>query len=220
MADAKTWDDWTHAAFNIAGALAFLCAGAWTVVTFGVLGQRQRAAAENEHLRVQNEKLRQEMVRQASVSFELEASQVADPIHHEYILEITTTVRNAGNTVTVIDINEQPIRVDRVQFGPHGKFDATEIMKADLYVSGQATLSPAGGLVIMPQQTMRCASAVRLDGPGLYLIILSIQRPLADHEVAYAAGVARGAHIRWSASKLVSVPPYQPAVSVNRLARP
>ncbi|MDQ5872752.1 MAG: hypothetical protein M3547_11185 [Acidobacteriota bacterium] len=197
---ASTLEQATHALWHSVATVGLLGAAVWTLHTFSALDARRKALAEAGKLDVEVEKLRE-----SSVTLGLEASQIVDPVSNDYILNITTTIKNNGTEAAAAHLGKEPIKISRVRFGSGGELVGEEVIRAGLYVSGVTVPVEARGIFVMPQEARGWTTPVQVDAPGLYLVIVTIPRPPDDQAKAVHAGMPPDERAVWSASKLVSV---------------
>jgi len=192
---------------SIAVTIAIIVGGIWTVITFDMLGQVDRARVELVHLN-------RELQEQAVPNIQIQAIQLFLPHDSAKYVHTIVTIENRGNKTATLAINEAPLQVTHVSIGAnnqriYGETFAPLPLPVPLLID--TTAKPAPGKVIYPYATeIRSGGKTvlnfltRVSRSGLYW--LAFNAPVSIEDQANLNGrSAKGVSSYWATGQLFVV---------------
>lgn len=106
--DSEKYSHYASAFQNIIIVLSIVCTGAWTIQTFDVLQQKERAAADLEELqeRITNTESTNILINTQIVDYNSEGND-----NDEKGLIIDVTIKNQGKSKVSFDLSDSPLKV-------------------------------------------------------------------------------------------------------------
>ena len=181
MIDHERVKNLASALQSVCVSLAVVLGGIWTALTFGVLGQAQRARAELQ-------KLQLELSRQAVIETEIRAEQFSLLGDSSRYISAIVEIKNVGQRNTVIDF-KFPFCARRIRFNESGRQVEDDLFQSLYFgavLPGVAPEDVIGRSVLRAGAKEQHPYAVRVDGPGLYLLTFFAEVDPGEIEVVRA----------------------------------
>lgn len=185
--------------------LAIVGAAVWATYTFGSLGQIARAKADIAKTEAERRKAEAEIERLseqgrvgAVVQIQMTPSVQAIPGDRNKYLSVTAEVLNTGTRNAQVDYSETPLAAYAVTPKADGTFSYDRVATAHV-VNGLNPSLRSKRLLVRAGGKERLSFFVRLPGPGLYFLVVSV--PISEREQDVARLYGFEAKGRWSAKQ-------------------
>ena len=203
---AEDWKTRSEAAWHITATIGLILGGIWTIATFDVLHQKQRAQGELNKLKAEERELHERVQKNTAVSAEISAAPFLTHDGAQYI-SVTTSVRNGGNKPAVVNLDGPPIKVALADFDQEtGAMTLRESVPGHIYIIGTVPLD-APGFALMAGEVRNFRTLVPVKKPGLYSVSFFAYRPKSEEERAIEVGMPPGERAALYANQFVTVSP-------------
>lgn len=201
----EDWKAYLEVAELLLKCLAIFAAGLWAAYTFGSLGQIARARAdiakteaERRRAEAEIERLSEQGRVGAVVQIQMSPSVQVIPGDQNKYLSVTAEVTNTGTRNAQVDYSETPFAAYAVKPTSDGRFSYDRVATAHV-VNGLNPSLRSKRLLVRAGGKERLSFFVRLPGPGLYFLVLSV--PISEREQDVARQYGFEAKGRWSAKQ-------------------
>jgi hypothetical protein len=192
-------------------AVAIVIGGFWTLVTFNMLGQRDKARVELAELQDRAKREAEMVGSQAAIEIDIDATQIssADDQDRQFML-VSVVIKNTGTRNNYLEFDSRgPLAVTPVSFDAddYPVFGETERMQV---VGGEVTERIAGIMVRAGSRSSRMPFLIPVKAPGIYYLAFSLDVKGVEADVV--AKTAEVGRLTWSASTyfVVKKTPKQP----------
>ncbi len=160
----------------IAGA--FVVGGIWTLYSFN-------SQLQVENARGQLQKVQRELAQEPKVELSAGVTQVKVLGEKRLHLIGQITVQNVGNAITVLNLEDRPIKIFRVTVDDAGEARWTLVHQLNSLVDADTSV---GSLISQAGSKTTINFATSVDKPGLYVLKFQAERGKAEQERARQTG--------------------------------
>lgn len=147
---------------SIAITLAIIIGGIWTLYTFEILSQIEKARAELKEIKLKLEQ-------QAVVVLDINSSQIKTDHDTGYLIKANINVKNIGNRNVDIEFNNPAFIATHVSFSSNGMQVFGERSVSNCYTSHPTMDGPKiDGTILRKGATATYPFIVKVKEPGIY----------------------------------------------------
>jgi hypothetical protein len=173
-------------------SIVVIIGGIWTVITFSILGTKEKSMAELE-------KEKTEQYRQANIGLDINIAAKQEQLiaNKRYYISALVKITNKAIRNRFIDLNQAPLEVSKVEFDENG----SSILSYSLAQKNVISES----IVLRTGTSIEFPFLVEVSEKGFYILTLSVKLNKEELEAHKQSGGPDKEEIYWSGDTYVLV---------------